>query len=732
MTGSIDFQRVDLGAGALMLKSVLGDSYTFGIVVLKDGTPELAWCSDSPEALTQLIEGIVAGQEGPETFYAALVKNCPEDMTLLVSGLDLDMGEDLACLTAIGPGKQSSVIDGERARLFFSKAASCLEAQINLTAENDRMAMELARHYEELNLIYQAEAHSKGTTNTDETLRQVVGDVLEFMEVDGAFLTIPGVKKWIFLAGTGLSKNEKQIKKTVASKFKDLKDAPKTIVLNREDAPKGASCNPTEHLLMILSPIRDLDKQVMGAVGCIRKPDGPAFETGDRKLIDAVGQRAGKIALMDLDPITGLMTRSGFEQRVREMISSPPLQNRHTAVCLINIDQFKLINDAYGVTTADELLKQLSYLLREHLKNRDVVARLEGDWFALLLCRMRSAEDGWNALERLKSHIACKSFPVENNLINITVRIGFLTIDKSIKTVMDVNTRAELALEEAKEKGGNCIHMFEQGSGKLADKMDQARYAAQIESLVEKGRFVLFCQPIVPLTGGAMHYEVLIRLMDDDGGIISPYRFLPAAEAYKKMTYIDRWVVENTCRLLEENAASLQGRNMTWGINLSGQSLQDESFMKELLEFLTNLPIPSAWLNFEITETVAIRNLDKMVEVINRIRCMGFDVFLDDFGTGYSSLGYLQKLPVSHLKIDGVFIRDMEKNGFNQVAVQSIVSLSKNLGIKTVAEFVENEENLVLLKKFGVDYAQGYHTGKPGDMAETLQKIEAQARPQGN
>ncbi len=735
MIGDIDFQRLDLMPYEQAISSILGQDSGFGLIRIKDETPCLIWESGQSSLIASLIvdgdQRFGASTELNLDKMTAWLKNqCLPSFDLLIEELELDLWDNQFYFWGLTPANTESNIDLNTISHFFSHIAQCLEVYINLHIENDGMALELARHYEELNLIYQIEKHSKELAETSESLNRVVENMSNFMDVDAAFLIIPDMEQWIFHAtqGSGLFENEAGIKKMARVGLMEIKQDLKTIVLNRKQLKTPKYRRMKEPFLMILSPIQNSDKKLIGAIGCVRKPNACEFETGDRKLVDALSQRAGKIVLMDLDPMTGLNTRSNYENKLKDVLTQPARKNNHAVACLINIDQFRLINDAYGVTVADEILKQVSQLLRSHIRNRDCISRLEGDKFALILQGMRSVNDGWNILERIRTDIAEKTFKVADNIIHITVRIGYVILADPVNDVAQVNATVEIATEEAREKGGNCIKLYEKGGGRLKEKMNQTRYATQIEKLVEQGRFVLFSQPIIPLHGDRMYYEILIRLLDDNQKIIPPFRFLPAAEAYKKMPFIDRWVIENTCQCLEENASTLHHFDISWGINLSGQSLQDETFINFFLFFLSKLSIPTSWVHFEITETVAIRSFSKVIEVIEQVKQMGFAISLDDFGTGYSSFEYLQQLPVSHLKIDGSFIKDLETNKFNQVAVQSIVEIAKFLEIKTIAEFVENQNILDFLKKLKVNYAQGYHTGKPMALADTLKQIEKHQR----
>jgi diguanylate cyclase (GGDEF)-like protein len=709
MTHRIDFDSMDMGKYVRMLKQVLGKDLVCGVI---DEQYEKHWDSGSEDS--QLIDKILAQAKAqkPWLFPGRIHDLCPDDRLALVHGLDLEDLESNLYFIGLVPRDIPGVSTIHGAQRYFSDVASCMGSQHNVTMENEKMIQELSQRYEELNLIYQTDEYAKNNLNTGKSLENVVRDITEFMEVDGAFLLLPAMGHWVFQTNqtTDLLVKKSQIREMVKKIFDVVTQTGQAHVVNKKELFGGDKSLGGSFIVMA-SPVMDSGFNNIGVIGCLRRQEGQDFVTGDRKLMQVIAQRVRKIIHSDLDILTGLADRVSFENKLQTILAEASRIRNHTAVCFFNIDQFKLLNDAYGMAAGDAVLKQLSIVLKEHFREQDFLARIKGDEFAVILSDMPQGDHSREVLERIRKGVARQKYQFQNAIIHITMRMGLVNITREIKDAAEIIVRGEIAVEAAQEKGGDCISVFKDGDAKLAEKQTQADFATQMEELVKNRQFVLFCQPIIPLQGGNMHYEILIRLKDKTGQMIAPYLFLPAAERSNKMPFIDEWVLEETCRILKSSKSFLNHAKISWAINISGQSLQDEAFLNYFLFFLSQLDFPASWLNFEITETVAIRNFDRVIHVIEQVQAMGFSISLDDFGSGYSSFGYLKKLPISFLKIDGMFIQNLHTDPLAQVMVQSIVSIAKHLKIQTIAEFVENQSILDLLKQWGVDYSQAYHTG---------------------
>jgi diguanylate cyclase (GGDEF)-like protein/PAS domain S-box-containing protein len=392
------------------------------------------------------------------------------------------------------------------------------------------------------------------------------------------------------------------------------------------------------------------------------------------------------------DALTGLVNRREFENRLERALNSAEGGRSEHAVCYLDLDQFKIINDTCGHVAGDELLKRLGRVLAQQVRRQDTLARLGGDEFGVLLehCSMHVAERVANALRRT---IEDFRFAWEKQVFGIGVSIGVVPIKGLGQTVSSILSAADAACYAAKDRGRNRIHI----------------------SALEENRFELARQPIVSLSNSARedsHYELLLRMRDEDGNIVPPEAFLPAAERYNLSVKLDRWVVREAFRLLIQNSDHLEHLFLC-SINLSGVSLADEDFLIFVTTELASTGLPPEKVCFEITETAAIANLHGAMRFIEVLRRVGCRFALDDFGSGLSSFAYLKSLPVDFLKIDGVFVKDIVDDPIDRELVRSINEIGHVMGKRTIAEFVESEEILMALNEIGVDYAQGFELGKP-------------------
>jgi diguanylate cyclase (GGDEF)-like protein len=414
------------------------------------------------------------------------------------------------------------------------------------------------------------------------------------------------------------------------------------------------------------------------------------------------------------DALTELCNRREFERRVEEALHER--KGRATsdpcALLYIDLDQFKLINDISGHMAGDQLLAQLALAMRQQLRGGDVLARLGGDEFGLMAFHV-DAEGARALAERLRECIEALMFVWQDRTYTVSASIGVVVVDQQEPTLKDLLAWADTACYLAKENGRNRVHLYREDN-ETTRRHGEMEWASRLRWAVEQDRLLLDYQEIVPLDGSdtATSIELLLRLRDEDGGVVPPGAFLPAAERYGLMPAIDRWVIRNALAhfsLLHESGMRLG----TCAINLSGASIEDEGLADFILARITEYAVPAHTLCFEITETVAVRNLLKVVSVIERLRRAGCRIALDDFGAGMSSFGYLKNLPVDLIKIDGSFIRDLETDPMSRTIVSAIAQIGHQRGLKVVAEWVSSPRMCEALRALGVDYGQGYALHRP-------------------
>jgi len=420
------------------------------------------------------------------------------------------------------------------------------------------------------------------------------------------------------------------------------------------------------------------------------------------------------------DILTGLVNRSEFESRLERALKSAKARETSYALCYLDLDQFKIVNDSCGHSAGDALLGQLGALLKSKIRWRDTLARLGGDEFGVLL-ESCSLEQAIETAEALRVAVGEFKFMWDDRSFRLGVSIGVVPITADNEDVAALMSAADSACAAAKEAGRNRIHSYRENDIDLMRRRREMQWAARINNALEDNRFELYRQTILPLQTpeeGA-HYEILLRMRDENGGIIAPGLFIEAAERYSITPNIDRWVIKNAFRWLVSEADERE-RLVLCSINLSGQSFSDEKFLPFVIEQFQMSGLDATKICFEITETAAIASYAQANRFINALKELGCKFALDDFGTGLSSFGYLKHFPVDFLKIDGSFVKEILHDPIDREMVRSINEIGHLTGKKTIAEFAENEEIITMLKGMGVDYAQGYGVSEPKPVTRGL------------
>ena len=424
------------------------------------------------------------------------------------------------------------------------------------------------------------------------------------------------------------------------------------------------------------------------------------------------------------DALTGLINRREFENRIREALEEARIQEKTFWLAFIDLDQFKIVNDTAGHLAGDELLKRVAEQLRLLIRDTDLVARMGGDEFAVLL--RRCDEDGARVmLDRIRHAVENLGFTWDDKQFSISVSIGLVPLNGDSGNLYELFSLADSACYLAKETGRNRVYACHAGDLAISRRAGEMRWVQRINEALAEDRFVLYYQPIVSVAPReGIHFgEILLRLEDRNGRLVPPGAFIPAAERYNLMPRIDRWVLRNVVAELGRNGWARNGKDICFSINLSGQSIGDRGFIEEVIALLEGNPGLAPHLCFEITETAAVSHLAHAAHFIRRIREHGCRLALDDFGSGLSSFGYLKNLPVDLLKIDGSFVREIPREPLDRTLVESINQIGHALGMETVAEFVQNQQVLDELVAMGVDFGQGYALARPRPLASQLSEF---------
>lgn len=433
-------------------------------------------------------------------------------------------------------------------------------------------------------------------------------------------------------------------------------------------------------------------------------------------MMDDVSERMEMIKnlrnLAEHDSLTGLFNRHVFLQEL-ERVAQRAARGHHTDVALlyIDLDNFKYVNDTMGHLAGDKLLIEVSRILKKRTRDSDLIARLGGDEFAVILYDVQP-DNAAGVADSFRQHLQDYNFSHEGKIVDIGCSVGITMVEKGI-TKEEWLSRADYSCHTAKRMGRNKIHLYtaadQENINTISDDMGWAR---RIKNALEHDRFMFVIQPIMETqTRQIDRYEILLRMLDHTGKFIMPAGFLPPAERFGLMTNIDKWVVNHAFEFLQDEKCHVENVNLS--VNLSAHSFSDQELIEFITDKLTVTGVNPAWVTFEITETVAMADLDLTASFLEKIRALGCSTALDDFGVGYSSFAYLKDLPVDYVKIDGSFVRDIETNEVNRAIVKSMNDVAQAMGKKTVAEFVESEKAVSLLELMGIDYLQGYFIGQP-------------------
>lgn len=420
------------------------------------------------------------------------------------------------------------------------------------------------------------------------------------------------------------------------------------------------------------------------------------------------------------DRLTGLLNRTAFDQKLDALLKQTKSEGGEHAMLYLDLDQFKVVNDTCGHVAGDELLRQVSSLLSAQVRSDDTLARLGGDEFAVLL-KGCPKERMMAIANKMRQAVREFRYVWAGQTFALSVSIGAVAFSADSPSMEAILSAADTACYAAKEEGRDRVHLFRTDQGEAAQRQGEMQWANRINIALDENRFVLYVQPIEPLSdsGDKGHYEVLVRMLDERGSIVPPGLFIPAAERFNLMPRIDRWVVQRLFQLIRQHYAFLVGGQFRFAINLSGASISDEDTLNYIGEQLIENAIPEGMISFEITETAAVANLSSANYFIRTLKQSGCAFALDDFGSGLSSFAYLKNLPVDYLKIDGTFVKDMVLDPIDSAMVEAINRIGHVMQIKTIAEFAENEEILERLRYIGVDYAQGYGISRPMPLTDS-------------
>ena len=723
------FKELDLERYARIIQRMLGGEQAN--MVVYDGSGMPVWlCPACDQLLAEHCSLMLreARQECGDATQNACIHDRAQESSFAYRSLGHMADQRLGWLAVLWDGDGGAyAAAGTEVLLALDEIVPLMHAELQRVVELDEMANELGERYNELNLLCGSDQAGTPRKECRDALSQQVRQFADYLGVDLAVLWV-AQRDLLFPAGAIYRRDDKELNswlhEMAYAAYQWFLNGNGQLGINSLDDANRERLGVDGACKLIGVPILDRRSAVSGVLVCANRMDRPDFNNSNRNLLEVAAERASESVREHQDELTGLLNRNGFQTHLVQLGLQMDAAEYTRIMCLINLDQFKVVNVTYGISSGDEVLCAIADLLAEKVAGQGVAARLDADNFALLLedSTMDHAEKFANeicgAIRELR-------FNTDSKCFTVAASAGIVALEEAGGVLAELMQLAEVALVSAKEAGGHRVAAYQLANEDLVRRHQQLHWVEGIKHALEEERFELHCQRIEPLQGGEIHYELLVRMLDDNGALVSPAMFIPTAERYNLMPELDRWVLRMAFKQLGDAAPWEFVEKIAWGINLSGQSLNDAGFLDYLSEQVRQSVLPKKSVYFEITETAAVQNFHICERFMSAIQVEGCRFALDDFGSGLSSFAYLQRLPVDYLKIDGALVRNMQANPVDQAMVAAVAEVGRVMGLKSIAEFVEDQATLQLLQSMGVDYAQGYVVMKPTPLEQELQRLRS-------
>ncbi len=615
-------------------------------------------------------------------------------------------------------------------RRAFADAIAFLQEEIELQSECNQMASELTERYEELNLVYSTKDQVEHLEEGQEALVRLVHNCADYLDVGLSALICRdrGLSIHDTKGGDAPADIDVLLQLLETTVYDRIESQVSSIVLNESDDTERQRLlgGRTENVLAY--PVVDDHGTAIGLIAVVAGRSAHTFTNGDRNLLEVMAKKASRIIHTHHDSLTGLMNRAGFESSLVTALASTRSSGLQHCLLHIDLDQIHVINDLMGHQEGDNLIRRVAKLLRGILRETDFLARLGGDEFGALLSNCDN-NPGHVVAEKIRDRIRELTVVSASRQLDVSASIGIAPLTQETDGIVGVLASAEIACRAAKEDGRDRIRVFEENNSTLVRRSEEIEWLGRVQEALREDRFILYCQPVAPLSDNdAEHFEILVRMLGDEREIIEPGAFIPAAERYQIMPMVDRWVVHHSLQLLGASWEAIAQAGAVFCINLSGQSLTNTGFLAFVAHELEQSGVSPAQICFEITETAAISNIDEALVFMEALRSIGCRFSLDDFGAGLSSFGYLKVLSVDYLKIDGSFIREVTTDKVSLSMVQAICQIGNTMGLAIVAEYVGDQKTLDALREIGVDYAQGFFIGEPVPLDQTTERLQSDAQ----
>lgn len=700
------------------------------VFCLYDRNRECAWSSDGAEDFE--IDNFVA--ELPDEVIdqlrdedELLRRTLSSGRTLLAMPVFADEDRCIAVLIALfskNAGK-SSTFNPSLLKTILEPAVDLIGESLRIHDELREVKSQVDEVDREIELVYEVDEKIHGTSGRHSSLAELVGRSGRYLGINYSVLLIPS--KRIRISATHSSwrtVNRKVLDRYLVEQLLPKLEGQRKPVVFEIPAVDDASNEADKGYQALLCPLLDKHGNVEGVLAQLGRVNLSRFTKSDRRFMSHIGRKIEYVIEQSFDVMTGLMNRSGFEAQLYESFNTLTASNDSHQVIYFDLDNLQLVNDSFGRKAGDEVIIRFARLLEEDLPKSGVLSRLTGDDFCMLLTHADS-DTALDYANTVRSKATTLRYLQGDKSLQVTISVGIAEFNKSSEIEGNVLTTARMACEAAKEHGRDRVEIFDENNRSVVRRYDDMQLVSDIQRAVDADALELLAQPISPLGDSPSNprYEILLRMRDGDGDRISSSAFFSAAERYRMMPQIDRWVVSTTIARISEIRERVEEQQANFAINLSGQTLGDDDILEFIEEEIDQSGLSPTSLCFEITESAAVSNLKKAQAFIDRLRARGCQISLDDFGAGLSSFAYLKNFNVDTLKIDGGFIRDINENLISESMVAAITQVAKVMKLKTVAEYVETDAARRRVNELGVDFAQGHIISKPVSLDSVLTEL---------
>jgi diguanylate cyclase (GGDEF)-like protein len=693
-------------------------------IAVHDGFANLIWASDDWDASDSedFIKETIANALADAIEYPAIMRSLDDDRTaysFAIRGQHIEL-LGVVSLISNANGNQGAPRTLQYVRQLLQPVLECLKRELALRSALGSRDRDLGVRERDLKLMLDMSSSKNITASDEDEFDLLLKTGLEHMGCVLAALWVPEkhISLSITRSGQPMAPNVLQRAEQHLMAWMLLQQ--RTIVINRIAKVTSQAAAPYK---ILACPIRHPSERVMGVLALFNPPSAADFDLHQTRIAELLAKRATVVIQSQYDASTGLMTRQAFEQQAKRLFASGvPLESH--SILYLDIDRLHVINETFGMHVGDDVIASVAECMSKAIPQSALSARISGDRLAALI-PSTSLAAATEVAELVRAAAAAIVPRAGQGSFEVSVSIGVAPIGESDNPLAHALATAEIACKAAKDRGRNRIESFQDSDQSIIRRHTDIMVIGKLRNALSEDSFRLDAQPILPLRGnyGRPRFELLLRMIGDRGEIIPPGKFISAAERYQLMPTVDRWVVRTACELLGRHSSAEGDEFAKFAINLSGQSLQDESFLDFVIEQIDSSGVSPGVLCFELTETATVGNLQRAQSFIHRLQDLGCQFALDDFGTGVSSLAYLKDLSVNYLKIDGSFVRDAIDNPRSESMIKAIAQLAKVMHMETIAEYVETDALRVRVADLGVDYGQGFAMGRAQRLEELLQEL---------